>query len=103
MFHLENSLLVNAFAKIYVTTFNKYQKNMYYIGLGYACETKINPSSQYQYKKSRKCKELKRLLKEKMYEIKSILRINTQLLNSNVEGQEFNNNITFSNNNWHQR
>ena len=30
MFRLENSLLINYFAEIYVDTFNKHQNNMYY-------------------------------------------------------------------------
>ena len=38
---------------------------------------KKNASSQFNYKKSRKCKELRRLLNEKSYKMKSILRINT--------------------------
>ena len=50
IFCFENSLLVNYFAIIFVTTVNKYQRNMYYIGLGYTRETKINPSSQFNYK-----------------------------------------------------
>ena len=51
---------------------------MHCIGLGYDHKNNIiNPSSQFNYKKSRKCKELRRLLNEKSYKMKSILRINT--------------------------
>ena len=69
---------------------------MYYIGLGYDRETKINSSSQFNYKKSQKCKELKRLLNDKSYKMKSIVQIITQSLYNNVENHEFNNHIIFS-------
>ena len=77
MSRLEKLLLVNYFAKISVARFNQHQMNMHCIGLGYDHKNKINPSSQFNYKKSRKCKELRRLLNEKSYKMKSILRINT--------------------------
>ena len=86
IFILEKSLLVNYFAKISVARFNKHQRIMYFIGLGYYHETK-----NYSFrliiilKKLRKCSELKILLNEKGYKIKSILRMNTLLINSNVE------------------
>ena len=85
MFRLEKSLLVNNFAKMSVAWFNKHQRNMYCFGIGYDRETKINPSNQFKFKKLRNCDELKRLLNEKGYNIKSILRMNTLLINSNVE------------------
>ena len=47
---LENSLLSKYFTKMSVTMFNKYQRNMYFIGLDYDHDTKINPSSQFQLK-----------------------------------------------------
>ena len=50
IFYLENSILVNYFAKISVARFNKHQRNMHCIGLGYDHETKINSSSQFNYK-----------------------------------------------------
>ena len=69
---------------------------MYYIGPGYDHETKINSSSQFNYKKSQKCNELKRLLNEKSYKMKSIVQIITQSLYNNVEYHEFSNHIIFS-------
>ena len=48
MFRLEKSLTVNYFAEMFVARFNKHQRNMYCIGLGYAHETEINPSSQFE-------------------------------------------------------
>ena len=46
-----------------IARYNKnYQKNMYFIGLGFDCSTKINPSTQFQFQKKRKCAELNRLL-----------------------------------------
>ena len=36
---------------------NDYQKNMHFIGLGVNRDTKINPSTQFQFKKKRKCAE----------------------------------------------
>ena len=55
IFCLENSLFSNYFITMYVTRYNKYQKNMYVIGLG----------CQIQLKKPRKCGEIKRMLMEK--------------------------------------
>ena len=62
-----------------------YQRNMYFISLGNDRDTNINPSSRFHFKKPCKCCELKILLNEKNYKMKSILRINTLLMNSNVE------------------
>ena len=45
---------------------DRYQKNMYCIGLGVDRDTKINPSTQFFFK--RKCN---RLLIQKIYKIKS--------------------------------
>ena len=47
-------------------------------------------------KKTCKCEKVKRSLKEKSYKMKFILRITTQLLNHNVEEQEFSNDIDYS-------
>ena len=58
---------------------------MYFIGFGNDRDTQINPSSKFHLKKSRKCCELKRLLNEKVQKMKSVLRINTLLMNSDVE------------------
>ena len=41
MFHLKSSLLGNQITKISITSFNKYLRNMYFIGLGYDCGTKL--------------------------------------------------------------
>ena len=98
MFRLENLSTVNYFAKIYIARFNKHQRNVYYIGLSYARETKINPSSQFEYKKTRNCKELKKLLKEKGYKMKSILLINIQLLMITLKKKEISNDVVFSTN-----
>ena len=98
MFSLEYSLTVNYFAKKSVAGFNEYERNMYYVGLGIIRETKINPSSQFEYKKTRKYKELKSLLKDKYYKMRWILQINTQLLNNNIGEQEFRNDIAFPQN-----
>ena len=68
---------------------------MYFIGLGYDRETNISPSSQFQFKKSRKCKKLIRLLNEKVCKMKSILWMNILLMNSSVEDQEFSDEIDF--------
>ena len=46
---------------------------------------------------TRKYEELKILLKEKNYEMKSKLRVNFQLLNNNIEEREFRNINDFSN------
>ena len=85
IFRLENSLLVSYFANMSIARFNKQQRNVYFIGLGYDRETKINPLSQFQFKISRKCSELKRLLNDKGYKMTSILRVKTLLMNTNVE------------------
>ena len=98
MFRLENLSTVNYFAKIYIARFNKHQRNVYYIGLSYARETKINPSSQFEYKKTRNCKELKKLLKEKGYKMKSILLINIQLLIITLKKKKISNDGVFSTN-----
>ena len=67
---LEYSLTVNYCAKKPVAGFNEYERNMYYVGPGIIRETKINPSSQFEYKKTRKDKELKSLLKDRCYKMK---------------------------------
>ena len=64
---------------------NKYQKKMYFIGLVIDRDTKINPSIRFQFKRKRKCAELNMLLIQKNYKMKSILQVNTSLMNSNVE------------------
>ena len=74
---------------------NIYQKNVYFISLGNDRDTKINPSSQFHFKKARKCCELVRILNEKVYKIKSIVQINTLLMNSIIEEKEFSNDIPF--------
>ena len=81
---------------MHVARFNRHQRNVYYIGLDYDRETNINPSSQFTLKKPRNCKELKVLLNEKGYKMKSILSMNTLLMNNNIEEQEFSNDIAFS-------
>ena len=79
-----------------VARFNRHQRNVYYIDLDYDRETNINPSSQFTLKKPRNCKELKVLLNEKGYKMKSILSMKTLLMNNNIEEQEFSNDIAFS-------
>ena len=69
---------------------------MYYIGLGYDYVHNINPSSKFKFNKLHKCKELKLLLNETCYRMESILRINTLLMNNNVEDQDYTNDIAFS-------
>ena len=64
---------------------NKYQNNMYFIGLSVNRDTKINPSTQFKFNKKCKYTKLNRLLIQKVYKIKSILHINISLMNSNVE------------------
>jgi len=71
---------------------------MYFIGLGVHRDTKIDPLTQLQFKKKRKYAELNRLLIQKVYKMKSILQINTLLMNSNVEERDFSNNISSSTN-----
>ena len=85
MFLLESSLSSNCFTNMSVNKSNIYQRNVYFISLGNYRDTNINPSSQFHFKKPCKCCELKILLNEKVYKIKSILRINTLLMNINVE------------------
>ena len=54
MFILENSLSNNYFSQMNVARYNKnYQKNMYFIGLGFDCSTKIHPSIQFHFQKKR--------------------------------------------------
>ena len=71
---------------------------MYFIGLGVHRDTKIDPLTQLQFKKKRKYAELNRLLIQKVYKMKSILQINTLLMNSNVEERDFSINISSSTN-----
>ena len=78
-----------------IARFNKYQRIIYYICLGYDHVHNINPSSKFKIKKLHKCKELKLLLNETCYRMESILRINTLLMNNNVEDQDFTNDIAF--------
>ena len=54
MFLLENSLLDNYFTEISVSSYNVYQKNVYFIGLGNDRNTTINLSNQFHYKKQSK-------------------------------------------------
>ena len=50
MFLLENSLTNNYFSQMNLSRYNnKYQRNIYFIGLGAKGDTIINPSSQFQY------------------------------------------------------
>ena len=98
VFLLENSLSSNYFTKMSVSRYSIYQRNMYFNGLSNARDTNINPSSRFHFKKSRKFCELKILLNEKVYKMKSVVRINTLLINSNVEEKEFSNDIPFSKN-----
>ena len=58
-----------------VSRYNIYQNNLYFIALGNNRDTTINPSNQFHFKKLRKCGEVVRLLKEKFYKMKSIVRI----------------------------
>ena len=48
---------------------------MYLIGFGNDIDTKKYPSSQFHFKKQRKCYELVRILNEIVYKMKSIVRI----------------------------
>ena len=59
-----------------------YQNNVWYIGLGYDRIFPINPSTQFNHKKPRKCAELNRLLNEKVNKMKSMLVMNNVLKNS---------------------
>ena len=51
IFHSENPLSSNYFTNMTIARYNKYQRNVYGIGLGYDRNTKINPSNQFQLKK----------------------------------------------------
>ena len=53
---------------------------MWVLGLGYDRDTNISFSNQFQFKKSHRYGEIKRLLIEKGYNIKPSLRINTLLI-----------------------
>ena len=66
---------------------NKYQKKIYFIGLGVDRDTKINPLTQFQFKNKnkRKCAKLNRLLIQKVHKMISILQIHILLMNSNVK------------------
>ena len=94
MFLLKNSLSKNYFSKMSLVRY----KNMYFISLGVHRDTKIDPLTQFQFKKKRKYAELNRLLIQKVYKMKYILQINTLLMNSNVEEWDFSNNISSSTN-----
>ena len=50
MFRLENSLLGNYFKLKSIVRYNKYQRNMYFIGLNYERDTQINTLSQFRLK-----------------------------------------------------
>ena len=75
MFLLNNSLSDNYLAQMNLSKYKIYQNNVWYIGLGYDRSFKINPSTQFNHKKLRKCAELNRLLNEKVNKMKSILVI----------------------------
>ena len=50
MFLLENSLSNNYFSQMNLSRYNKkYQRNIYFIGLGVEGDTIINPLIQFQY------------------------------------------------------
>ena len=67
MFLLKYSLSKNYFFKIFLARYKKkYQKNVYFIGLGVDRDIKINPSTQFKFKKKRKCVELNRLWIQKI-------------------------------------
>ena len=78
-----------------LTKYKKYQKNGWYIGLGSDHDSSINSSTQFKFKKLRKCAELNRLLNEKVNKIKSILLINNVLKNNTIEENDFSNDIYF--------
>ena len=75
-----------------------YQNNVWYIGLGYDRSLLINLSTQFKHKTPRICAELNRLLNEKVNKTKSILVINNVLKNSNIEDNDFSNDISFTTN-----
>ena len=53
MFLLDNSLTNNYFSRMNLSRYNKkYQRNIYFIGLGVEDDIIINPSTQFQYKKT---------------------------------------------------
>ena len=53
MFLLENSLSNNNFFRMNLSKYNKkYPRHIYFIGLGVEGDTKINPSTRFQYYKS---------------------------------------------------
>ena len=61
MFLLENLLSNNYVSQMNLLRYNKkYQRNIYAIGLDVEGDTKINPSTQFQFHKKRKCAELNR-------------------------------------------
>ena len=67
MFLLDNSLTNNYFFRMNLSRYNKkYQRDIYFIGLGVQGDIIINPSTQFQYKKKRKSTELNRLLQQKV-------------------------------------
>ena len=50
IFFLDNSLSNNYFSQMNISRYNKkYQRNIYFIGLGVEGDTIINPSTQFQY------------------------------------------------------
>ena len=66
MFLLKNSLSDNYLAQMNLSKYKVYQNNVWYIGLRYDRSFPINPSTQFNHKKPRKCAELNRLLNEKL-------------------------------------
>ena len=53
MFLLDNSLTHNYFSRMNLSIYNKkYQRDIYFIGLGVEGDIIINPSTQFQYKKT---------------------------------------------------
>ena len=78
--------------------------NIYFIGIGNDRNITINSSSQFHSQKPYKCCEIVRLLNEEIYKMKSIVQINTRLLNSIGEESEFSNENPFNRNIlWYQR
>ena len=98
IFLLNSSLLENYFAQMDLTKYKKHQKNVCYISLGNDRDSSINSSTQFKFKKPRKCAELNRLLNEKVNKMKSILLINNVLKNNNIEENDFSSVISFSTN-----
>ena len=66
IFLLNSSLLENYFAQMDLTKYKKNQKNVCYISLGNDRDSSINSSTQFKFKKPRKCAELNRLSNEKL-------------------------------------